>query len=262
MLSRIAESLFWIGRYAERAEDTARLLDVHFHQLIVDPAVDEADTCAVCRDVMGLHDAAPEADDRARCCDLLAYDRTNPSSIAGSLSAARENARGVREVAVHARSGSRLNTTHLALPRRVSAARQFGPAPFFSYVRERAAMYSGLRRVHDQPRRRLRLPGPGPVAGAGRHDRRGCCSPRLGTPTRGGRAWMTTLRACSAPTRRTCARTSGRGAAAGAGVPAAGPAVPALGAARAVGRRGGAGPARTGGGVERAVRAGRRRPGG
>ena len=49
MLSRVAEALFWIGRYVERAEDTARLLDVHFHQIIEDPAVDEADACAVVR---------------------------------------------------------------------------------------------------------------------------------------------------------------------------------------------------------------------
>ena len=34
MLSRIAESLFWIGRYVERAEDTARILDVHIHHLL------------------------------------------------------------------------------------------------------------------------------------------------------------------------------------------------------------------------------------
>ena len=37
MLSRIAESLFWIGRYVERAEDTARILDVHIHHLLEAP---------------------------------------------------------------------------------------------------------------------------------------------------------------------------------------------------------------------------------
>ncbi len=41
MLSRIAESLFWVGRYMERAEDTARILDVHVHHLLEDPWVDE-----------------------------------------------------------------------------------------------------------------------------------------------------------------------------------------------------------------------------
>ena len=114
MLSRAAEALFWIGRYAERAEDTARLLDVHFHQIIVDPAVDEADTCRVVATVMGLRDAAPAT--MREVLDLLAYDGDNPSSIAGSLSAARENARGVRE-ALSGEIWECLNATHLELPR-------------------------------------------------------------------------------------------------------------------------------------------------
>ena len=37
MLSRIAESLFWIGRYVERAEDTARILDVQTQLILEDP---------------------------------------------------------------------------------------------------------------------------------------------------------------------------------------------------------------------------------
>ncbi len=41
MLSRIAESLFWIGRYVERADDTARILDVHIQRLLEDPWIDE-----------------------------------------------------------------------------------------------------------------------------------------------------------------------------------------------------------------------------
>jgi uncharacterized alpha-E superfamily protein len=53
MLSRVAEALFWVGRYVERAEDTARLLDVHFHEVLEDPGVDEARACAVLLAVMG-----------------------------------------------------------------------------------------------------------------------------------------------------------------------------------------------------------------
>ena len=45
MLSRIAESLFWIGRYLERADDTARILDVHMQVLIEDPGMDETTSC-------------------------------------------------------------------------------------------------------------------------------------------------------------------------------------------------------------------------
>ena len=41
MLSRIAESMFWIGRYVERAEDTARILDVQTQLILEDSGVDE-----------------------------------------------------------------------------------------------------------------------------------------------------------------------------------------------------------------------------
>ena len=37
MLSRIADSLFWIGRYMERADNTARILDVNYHMLLEQP---------------------------------------------------------------------------------------------------------------------------------------------------------------------------------------------------------------------------------
>ncbi|HEY1442546.1 MAG TPA: alpha-E domain-containing protein, partial [Mycobacterium sp.] len=40
MLARNAEALYWIGRYVERADDTARILDVAVHQLLEDSSVD------------------------------------------------------------------------------------------------------------------------------------------------------------------------------------------------------------------------------
>ena len=43
MLSRIAESLYWIGRYVERAEDTARITDVNFHHTLGMGASPEAE---------------------------------------------------------------------------------------------------------------------------------------------------------------------------------------------------------------------------
>ena len=52
MLSRIAESLFWIGRYVERADDTARILDVHLQMLLEDPYLSEADACRALLAVM------------------------------------------------------------------------------------------------------------------------------------------------------------------------------------------------------------------
>ncbi|MGB5953651.1 MAG: alpha-E domain-containing protein, partial [Ornithinimicrobium sp.] len=54
MLSRMAESLFWIGRYLERAEDTSRLLDVHVQLLLEDPVVDEEAASRALLAVMGV----------------------------------------------------------------------------------------------------------------------------------------------------------------------------------------------------------------
>jgi uncharacterized alpha-E superfamily protein len=143
MLSRVAEALFWVGRYVERAEDTARLLDVHFHEVLEDPGVDEARACAVLLAVMGVPgEVAKRHRDSRAVLELLGYDEDSPSSIVGALSAAWQNARSARE-ALSADVWECLNSTHNSLPTRVAAARDFGPAPFFSYVRDRAANVAG-----------------------------------------------------------------------------------------------------------------------
>ena len=48
MLSRIAESMFWIGRYVERAEDTARLLQTHLRLLVEDSSGPRSTPAATC----------------------------------------------------------------------------------------------------------------------------------------------------------------------------------------------------------------------
>jgi len=143
MLSRVAEALFWVGRYVERAEDTARLLDVHFHEVLEDPNVDEESAWAVLLTVMGVpDDTALKHRDSQAVLELLGYHEAAPTSIVGALIAAWQNARGVRE-ALSAEVWECLNSTYHSLPTRVAAARDFGPAPFFSYVRERAATFAG-----------------------------------------------------------------------------------------------------------------------
>ena len=72
MLSRIAESLFWIGRYMERADDTARILDVHLQMLLEDPALPESEACRGLLAVMGMDPAEDEDVDRTMVLDRLA----------------------------------------------------------------------------------------------------------------------------------------------------------------------------------------------
>ncbi|AZS44939.1 alpha-E domain-containing protein [Microbacterium oleivorans] len=141
MLSRIAESLFWIGRYIERSDGTARILDVHLQLLLEDPWIDE-DTA--CRSLMGVMGTVTPAGDqpvtRADVLTNLAVDRTNPSSIAYCLQAARENARRAREI-VSTELWETLNTTYSRMPRRLNDEKTH---EFFQWVRERAALAVGV----------------------------------------------------------------------------------------------------------------------
>jgi uncharacterized alpha-E superfamily protein len=194
MLTRIAESLYWFGRYVERAEDTARILDVHYHLLLEDPWVDEATACATLLEVMGV--AAANSDD----CDVdtvtrvLAYDSQYRGSIVGSLEAAWHNARGARE-AISSEMWECVNATQLEVGARVRVSLT-QPHDFFTWVKERAAILGGLAdstMSRDDAWRYLVL---------------GRCLERVDMTARlltsrydalwGHGGWVTTLRCCSA----------------------------------------------------------------
>ena len=140
MLSRIAESLFWIGRYVERADDTSRILDTHLQVLLEDSWVDENAACRSLLTVMGLTDV-PDPVGRLGVVERLVDDRGNASSIVGSLGAARENARRARET-VSTEMWQVLNTTWTALPETRRDA--MSVHAFLSWVRERSAMVAGV----------------------------------------------------------------------------------------------------------------------
>jgi uncharacterized alpha-E superfamily protein len=141
VLSRIAESLFWIGRYVERADDTARILDVHLQMLLEDPQLTESDACRALLSVMGVEAEPDEPVDRFVVLDRLAYDATYSSAIIGSLAAARENARRARET-VSTDLWQCLNTTWIGVERVRMASTT--AHEFFGWVRERAALVAGI----------------------------------------------------------------------------------------------------------------------
>ncbi|MCH9669607.1 MAG: alpha-E domain-containing protein [Actinomycetia bacterium] len=146
MLARNAESLYWIGRYVERADDKARILDVTVHQILEDSSVDPDQASRTLLRVLGME--PPEsALDLWSLTDLVAFSRDTDGrggcSIVQAISAARENARGAREV-TSTDIWECLNTTFNALPERERAARRLGPYEFLSYVEGRAAMFAGL----------------------------------------------------------------------------------------------------------------------
>jgi uncharacterized alpha-E superfamily protein len=137
VLSRIAESLYWIGRYVERAEDTSRILDVHLSLLFDDPWAPEDVVCASLMSAMGRESDQPVS--RVEMLDCLAWDRTSPGSVLGALAAARENARRSREV-VATDLWENINVTFLEASR---PERRANPHAFLTWVRERAAAFNG-----------------------------------------------------------------------------------------------------------------------
>ncbi|MBF6212068.1 alpha-E domain-containing protein [Nocardia puris] len=142
MLARNAESLYWIGRYTERADDTARILDVAVHQLLEDATVDPDRTSRVLLKVLGIDPPEGTLDVWA-VTDLVGFSHEHGGSIVDSIANARENARGAREV-TSSEMWECLNATFNGLHAAERAARSLGPHEFFSYVKDRAAMFAGL----------------------------------------------------------------------------------------------------------------------
>lgn len=142
MLARNADSLFWIGRYVERADDMARILDVAVQQLLEDPTVDTDQMVGHVVSVLGF-DAGPGPHSVWSLADTVAYDRAAPGSIVGLLTAARENARGAREV-ISSEMWECLNATYMGLGEAERRARRLGPHDFLTHIKGRAAMFAGL----------------------------------------------------------------------------------------------------------------------
>ncbi len=165
MLSRIAESLFWIGRYVERTDDTARLLQTHLRMLSEDNAQAESDACRNLLALMSVdHIEQPHADDLLR---VLCFDRSESTSIFAGWGAARDNARRAREV-IPLELWECINTTWQRLPDgHFNTARTY---PFLDWVRQRSGLFAGIARgtmVRDDGWQFLLL---GRSPGAGRHD--------------------------------------------------------------------------------------------
>lgn len=157
MLSRIAESLFWIGRYVERSDGTARILDVHLQLLLEDPWIDEDTACRSLLSVMGTDLPPGKLVTREDVINDLAVDRQHPGSIAFAIASARENARRAREI-VSTELWECLNSTNARIPKRLLPRRLTNTSagcesvlrsPSASWTRLRATMRRGSSSLWD-----------------------------------------------------------------------------------------------------------------
>lgn len=125
MLSRVADSIYWMSRYIERAENVARFIDVN-HNITLGEAANNGQQWAPLVYTTGDQElfkklyGEPERDTVLR---FLAFDDRNPNSILSCISSARENARTVRE-SITAPMWEQVNRFYLM----VRAAAQSGAA--------------------------------------------------------------------------------------------------------------------------------------
>jgi uncharacterized alpha-E superfamily protein len=117
MLSRVAESLYWTGRYVERAELVSRIVHVNFHSLLdADPAGREQAWRRLLL-VVGADELYREHFDdytAESVSEFLLWGTENPNAVTSCVSRARENARGVRDQ-ISTEMWEELNRLHLYL---------------------------------------------------------------------------------------------------------------------------------------------------
>jgi uncharacterized alpha-E superfamily protein len=118
------------------------MLDVSVNLLLEESSASDVEACRTLLSVVGVEgNLDVESFDADLVLDRLAYDRDSP--IWSSLEGARENARTVREV-ISSEMWLCLNTTYNALSGQRARARRASPSTYFNFVKERAALVSGL----------------------------------------------------------------------------------------------------------------------
>jgi uncharacterized alpha-E superfamily protein len=150
MLSRTADHLYWMARYTERAENTARMLDVAVQTSMLPQSA--RDTEQAWRAMLGISELQEAFDakyDALSAPNVLAFmvaDTANTSSIVSCLTAARENARAVRGV-LTTEVWETQNATWLELREHVAdgrIARDGDPGAFFDWVKHRCHLARGV----------------------------------------------------------------------------------------------------------------------
>src|ERR1700749_2735137 len=112
MLSRVADSLYWMSRYLERAEHTTRLLDENLNLMLDESAASPAPRCQRVLQAFARPKDVEWTGDPYSLTQALTFDTTNKASILSCIIAARENSRHVREQ-ISTEQWHRLNSLYL-----------------------------------------------------------------------------------------------------------------------------------------------------
>jgi len=147
MLCRVAESIYWMSRYVERAENVARFVDVNWNLALDLPGGDQDQQWLPLVTTTGDHELFYELYDTPspdNVIHFLTFNRGNANSILSCIFAARENARSIREI-ISPEMWRQLNEFYLIV-RDAEASEQWRQTPmeFFDAVRKAALLFAGI----------------------------------------------------------------------------------------------------------------------
>ncbi|HEX2909596.1 MAG TPA: alpha-E domain-containing protein [Chloroflexia bacterium] len=149
MLSRVAESLFWMSRYIERAENTARFLDVNINLLLDLNQIVAVDTPNYWKPLILVtsdeerFEKLHEDYSAKNVIDFLVFNRSNPNSIYSCILLARENARSIIE-SISSEMWEQINNLYHFLQRSSPEIMQESPYQFYSYIRNASHLFQGI----------------------------------------------------------------------------------------------------------------------
>jgi len=148
MLSRTADHLYWMSRYIERAENTARLLDIAYQTTLQPQSAEESEqswrSLVSISELNSLYGAKYSTINGRNVMEFMVADESNLSSIFNCLRAARENARAVRG-ALTTEVWETMNQTWLEFRRLLrEGALMRDPSQFFEWVKYRSHLSRGV----------------------------------------------------------------------------------------------------------------------
>jgi len=157
MLSRVAETIYWMNRYIERAENIARFIHVNLHLMLDLPHGAAGNSGAggggqwqpliwTTGDEKDFMDRYPEAT-QENVMQFLTFDKENPNSIVSCIRFARENARSIREV-ISSEMWCTLNSFYLMVTDHSAPAKAAGdPHAFYTDIKTACALFLGESEV-------------------------------------------------------------------------------------------------------------------
>ena len=147
MLSRVADSIYWMQRYRERAENIARLIDVNLFLCIDAPGNDEQQwhPIAVTTGDYGLFEELYGKATEKNVIEFLTFDARNPNSILNCIYHSRENARSVRE-SITQEMWHELNALHLFMQKTAAEPRKDTKSlyEFYARIKRSCQLFTGI----------------------------------------------------------------------------------------------------------------------